>query len=79
MKGLEEIGQSTDMVGGESAILLDVLLGVPGVIRFEECDPAQVLGQLTRGEPLAPTCVTCGKLLPRGGDDFKKCPCSVTK
>lgn len=62
-------------VEGEEEMFSDVFFNIPGVIRFEECDPAQVLGQITQDETLAPTCPQCGQVLPQEGNTFKKCPC----
>ncbi|KKU25544.1 MAG: hypothetical protein UX37_C0019G0010 [Microgenomates group bacterium GW2011_GWA2_46_16] len=60
----------------ESAVSA-LLFQVPGVVRFEQCNPAEVLRQIACGETIAPTCPICGALLPREGNNFKRCPCSV--
>lgn len=59
---------------GPEFFLADVHFSRPGVVRFESCNPAEVLGQISRGEELTPTCSGCGALLPKEGNAFKVCP-----
>ena len=59
----------------ELALTWHILCHGPGIIRFEVCNPAEVLGQITRGEVVAPTCDDCHQLLPNEGGNFKRCPC----
>lgn len=81
MKDLIDIDRILKETENEPEMFSEVFFQVPGVIRFEKCDPVQVLGQITRGEELRPTCPDCGRPLlgngvRREGFIFKKCSCS---